>query len=67
MLAVMGGLNIRNHARPRDVLANDLALAEREEVPVLLVGENSKERFHMRDFAAKTIRHAHGASRVGFY
>ena len=66
MLAVVRGLHVSDDARPRDVLANHFAFAQREKAPVLLVGEDRKKRLHMRNLATKVVRHAHCARRVGF-
>ena len=44
--------------------ADQLALAVGEERAVLLVGQHGEKRLHMRNLAAKAIRHTHGVRRV---
>ena len=48
------------------MIANELLLVAREKPGVLLVGEDGEERFHVRDFAAERVGHAHRVGFVGF-
>src|SRR5205807_8109817 len=53
VLAVVRRPDIRDNARPRNMISNELAFAVGEERTVLLVGQHSEKRLYMRNLAAK--------------
>src|SRR5712664_39114 len=67
LLPVMRRLDVRDDARPGNVIFDEFAFAEREKRTVLFIRQHREKSLHVRNFAAEVVRYAHRIRRVGLH
>src|SRR6266446_120480 len=67
LLPVMRRLDVRDDARPGNVILNEFAFAEREKCAVLFIRQHREKSLYVRNLATEVVRHAHRVRRVRFH